>query len=162
MKLYCMRHGEALPAIEDAQRPLSPKGMADIRKIAHQLKACDIHIDHIMHSPRLRARQTAELMAEGLGISHISVCQHGLDETDDISTILEDLNHWQDATLLVSHLPLLSRLIGALVSNDEQKPIINFAPGAIACLNQFEGPLWHLTWLLKPLIIPDLADNNAG
>lgn len=154
MKLYCMRHGEALPGAEDAQRPLSDKGREDVSNVATHLRRCRITIDHVMSSKRVRAVQTAETMAEAMGISEVTPCEHGLDEMDSVGEMVENIRQWHDDTLLVSHLPFLSKLVSALVLNDEFQPMINFAPGSIICLHQFEGQLWNVSWLLKPIVVP--------
>lgn len=154
MKLYCMRHGEAMPGAEDAQRPLSDKGREDVENVAAHLHRCGIPLDHIMSSSRLRAVQTAEIMGKAMGISEVTTCDHGLDEMDPIEAMVENIRQWHDDTLIVSHLPFLSKLVSALVLNDELQSVINFAPGSIICLHQFEGQLWNASWLLKPIIVP--------
>lgn len=155
MKLYCMRHGEALPAIENAERPLSAKGIVDVQKTAAYLKLCHLSIDHIMHSPRQRAVQTAKIMATALQINRVTECKQGLDEMDDAHQLVENIYQWHDATLLVSHLPFLSKLTSLLLLQEEPQPIIHFSPGSIACLHQFEDRIWNITWLLNPQIIPE-------
>ncbi len=161
MKLYCMRHGEALPGAEDAQRPLSDKGQEDVSNVAVHLRRCGVSMDHIMSSTRLRAVQTAEIMGKSMGVSEITQCDHGLDEMDSADVMVENIRQWHDDTLLVSHLPFLSKLVSALVLNDEFQPVINFAPGSIICLHQFEGQLWNVSWLLKPAVVPAQCASDS-
>ncbi len=163
MKLYCMRHGEALPGAEDAERPLSDKGREDVSNIAAHLVRCNIKTDHVMSSCRLRAVQTADIMAKAMGVGQTTQCNCGLDEMDPVAEMVENIRQWHDDTLLVSHLPFLSKLVSALILNDEFQPIINFAPGSIICLHQFEGQLWNVSWLLKPTIVPSqCAGDKSG
>jgi len=71
LSLYLVRHGiaaergEAYP--NDDVRPLTPDGMAKFRKAVRGLARFDVSIDIVLTSPLLRARQTAEILAKGLG-----------------------------------------------------------------------------------------------
>src|SRR5207249_11630882 len=73
MNLYLMRHGIALaqdePGINsDSERPLSPKGVKRLRRIAKGLARLKIPFAPFLTTPLLRARQTAELVAQTLGL----------------------------------------------------------------------------------------------
>ncbi len=134
MKLYAVRHGEALASHDDAGRALSEKGQQDISKVAHHMKACTVKPAHIIHSPLLRAVQTAEIFARVLGIEQVTQNESGIDGLDPVQPILDMLHHWQDDTMLVGHLPFMSKLISALIAHDEHHAIIRFYPGSIVCL----------------------------
>ena len=68
--IYLVRHaiaaerGDDWP--DDAKRPLTHGGAAKMRRISRGLRALDPAIDLIAASPLVRARQTAEILAEGL------------------------------------------------------------------------------------------------
>ena len=69
MNLYLMRHGIAVAADEpgissDSARPLTPKGIKRIRRAARGLRRLGISFDAILTSPLVRARQTAEIVAD--------------------------------------------------------------------------------------------------
>jgi phosphoserine phosphatase len=68
MKLYLVRHGEsdgnANRIHQDAQVPLSPRGLQEARVLAERL--CDVPIDTIISSPFQRALQTATVIGEVL------------------------------------------------------------------------------------------------
>ena len=71
MKLYILRHGIAVepgtPGYEtDADRPLTSEGERKMRQIAGAMEALELSFDLILSSPYLRARQTAEIVAEVL------------------------------------------------------------------------------------------------
>src|SRR2546422_11695090 len=73
MNLYLMRHGIALaqdePGIKsDSERPLSPKGVKRLRSVAKGLARLKIPFSSFLTSPLLRARQTAEIVAQTLGL----------------------------------------------------------------------------------------------
>lgn len=70
IELYLIRHaaaavrGSAWP--DDTVRPLTPDGAAKFRKAVAGLAGFGVEIDHILTSPLVRCRQTAELLAAGL------------------------------------------------------------------------------------------------
>ena len=66
MKLYLVQHAEAVPAEDDPDRPLSDKGRTDVQRVASFL-ARSVRVGRIVHSPKMRARDTAVLLAQALG-----------------------------------------------------------------------------------------------
>src|SRR4051812_10479632 len=71
MRLYLLRHG---PAVEredwtgdDAERPLTTEGERATEKAIKGMRTL-LRADEILTSPLRRARQTAELAAERLGL----------------------------------------------------------------------------------------------
>lgn len=75
MKLYVMRHGEALPVggdvREDSQRPLSPTGKTQVRRVAEGLKRRSESVAAVISSPLRRAQETARITAEVMGVPSI-------------------------------------------------------------------------------------------
>lgn len=155
MKLYCVRHGEAQDASVNPERALTPQGQADVNKVAHHLKRIGISISTILHSDKLRAKQTAEIFAKTLHVPQISQCNDILDAEGPIKPILDMLPSWQDDTMLVGHLPFLFKLVSALVVNEENFfPIVNFPPSTVICLEFYENDRWIINWHLVPRLIP--------
>ena len=69
MNLYLLRHGIAVdpgtPGIlSDADRPLTAKGEEKLAQITKAMAALELSFDLILSSPYLRARQTAEIVAD--------------------------------------------------------------------------------------------------
>ena len=64
MKIYLVRHGEAVPEEVDSEKPLSPQGRENIEKIARFLGQKSFPLSLILHSQKLRAKQTAEIMGQ--------------------------------------------------------------------------------------------------
>lgn len=68
--LYIVRHavaearGDAYP--DDDLRPLSAKGIAKFEKVARSLADFGLSVDRILSSPLVRARQTADILAQRL------------------------------------------------------------------------------------------------
>ena len=69
-ELYLVRHAIAAERggewPDDAKRPLTERGMNRFRESVKGLRRIDVTIDEIFTSPLVRAKQTAELLAEGL------------------------------------------------------------------------------------------------
>ena len=69
-ELYLVRHaiaadrGSEWP--DDTKRPLTERGMARFKEVVKGLHKLDVAIDEIFTSPLVRAKQTAELLADGL------------------------------------------------------------------------------------------------
>lgn len=68
MRLYLVQHGEAKKEEEDPLRPLSERGREDVQRVAKYVEKLDIKASIIFHSGKLRAKQTAEILAEKLNI----------------------------------------------------------------------------------------------
>src|SRR5947209_912003 len=69
MKIYLVRHGDAVPeedAGSDRDRWLSPRGREAARILARLLREQRLELDAILCSPLPRAVQTAELLAHSL------------------------------------------------------------------------------------------------
>jgi phosphohistidine phosphatase len=68
--LWLLRHAEAEDARgrPDAERPLTEKGRAQARAVGLGLKALAVPLDACLTSPRVRARDTALLACEPLGL----------------------------------------------------------------------------------------------
>ena len=73
-KYYLLRHGEAISNVKDLvscwpekfHNPLTKKGVSKIERVAKGLKSKNI--DLIFSSPLLRTKQTAEIVANELGL----------------------------------------------------------------------------------------------
>ena len=60
MDFFLVRHGEAEPEHRDRRRPLTPDGRREVEKIARAAAARRLKIAEILHSEKLRAKETAE------------------------------------------------------------------------------------------------------
>ncbi len=150
MKLYLVQHAEAKEKEEDPDRPLSEKGLDDIEKMANFLKG-KIKVARILHSGKLRAKQTAERLNESIQSSE------GIKEVDDLAP-LDDPKIWEKKlrdeeknVMIVGHLPYLGKLAGLLLVNDQNRIIINFKMGGIVCLEKNAD--WSVDWMLTPQIL---------
>ena len=69
--LWLLRHGDAEDGSPDAARPLTEKGERQARAAGEALAALGVEIEACFTSPKVRARDTARLACEALGIEPI-------------------------------------------------------------------------------------------
>jgi len=159
MNLYILRHGIAVEQgaagyENDDERPLTGKGERKMRAIAEAIKALEISFDSIFSSPLVRARQTAEIVAEALK------CRKRLELTDTLASqespkpliqFLRDQGAMDDI-LLVGHEPFLSRLIALLISGDSETSVLLKKGGfcKLSTADLKHGKCATLEWLLTP------------
>jgi broad specificity phosphatase PhoE len=71
MKIYLIRHGETTGDVEDRyggdyDDHLTSKGKDQAKKLAEKIK--DFGIERIFTSPRIRAKETSEILKGKLGV----------------------------------------------------------------------------------------------
>jgi phosphohistidine phosphatase len=152
-----MRHGDALPAEQDEQRPLSPTGRGAIERVAWRAATAKFRPPTIYHSGILRAEQTAEILARHLGSTGMVYARAGLEPEDPVPPIagwvLEQAD--QDVGIaLVGHLPFLDRLASLLVVGDPHPRLLSFEPGALVkLLPRGPGSSFSVCWMLVPGVV---------
>lgn len=157
MLLYIARHGLATPKDEHPDCPLSETGRRDIGRIASFLARSRPSIKRIIHSGKTRAAQTALIYAETLGSGRIvEEATEGLSPNDSTDLVFHAIASWEVDTMLVSHLPLVSKLAARLVNGEENQCFLEFQVGAIACLKK---PTYQKNWPLAWAIGPDLLGS---
>ncbi len=67
MRLYLVQHGDALSKDLDPKRPLSAKGRRDVARLGEELARSTLTVERILHSGKLRAKETAETICAALG-----------------------------------------------------------------------------------------------
>ena len=149
MDFYLVRHGDAKPEHEDSRRPLSDQGRREVEKVARAVAAKEIEITAILHSDKLRARETAAILARALfpreGIREIG----GLSPEDDPLDAKGELEAAEAPLMLVGHLPHLGRLASLLVKGDPENEVVSFTPAAVVCLSHTKGAR-EVKWTLTP------------
>jgi len=148
-----MQHGDAVSKDVDASRPLSETGKAQVRRVADLLESHGHRPSHVFHSGKLRATQTAEIVAAALAPSLQCEEMGGLGPKDSPDALIDELSERTEDILLVSHMPLVGRLVDRLVGGAEDNAIVAFLPGSIACLERDEDQSWVIDWFLRPDIV---------
>ncbi len=150
MKLYLMRHGEALSPQVDPERGLTDNGKLKIKHVADHLKETDVTFKHIFHSKKKRARETAEIMAQTISPEVKPELHQDITPNDDPGLIINEINNWNEDTLITSHLPFVPNLITSLTGQDAYLSAISFETGTIICLEKNDNGIWAVTWATSP------------
>jgi len=149
MTCYLVRHGDAKPEMQDPRRPLSDLGQRQVETVAAAAAARGVKAAEIWHSDKLRAQQTAEIMARFLGTRVITREVQGLAPEDDPIIAQAELRTAPNQVMLVGHLPHLRRLVSLLVSGDPERQRIEVPTAAMVCLVG-ESENWKIDWSLTP------------
>jgi phosphohistidine phosphatase len=153
MKLYLVQHGEAAATEVDPERPLTAAGREAVSRLAGLLGARQIQVDHIIHSGKLRASQTATILAESIGPGIALEVYDSIAPMDTPAVIAEEISHWQEDALVVGHLPFMAKLATLLVSDRTDPPIVGFTPGTVLCLEHTDSGDWQINWMLRPELL---------
>jgi len=114
MKLWVMRHGEAVPhgaRLHDSERELTDHGREEVLRSAEQLMGQPLTA--IYASPYLRAQETAHLVREVLGFEPEIRTVEWLTPDTEPDKVAEQLVSVSNV-LLVSHNPLVGHLLSYL------------------------------------------------
>jgi|SRR5579872_4863458 len=160
MELYVLRHAIAgaksasIPG-GDSQRALTPEGKKKMRRIARGMKAMRLSFDLILSSPYVRARQTADIVAETFRLEKRLELSPALTPDGAPGDLINELNkghHGRKKILLVGHEPYLSNLISVLLAGDTSLSI-ELKKGGLCKLSADTlryGACATLNWLLAP------------
>jgi phosphohistidine phosphatase len=159
MNLFILRHGLAVehgaPGFaKDADRPLTPKGERKLGRIADAMESLELSFDLILSSPYTRARQTAEIIADALGLRKKLELTDELTPGGSFSKLIDLVTHHKatENVLLVGHEPFLSELISTLAASDSSLRV-TMKKGGLCKLstdNLKPGRCATLEWLLTP------------
>ena len=156
-ELYLLRHAHAGNSAAwdgpDSERPLSPKGRRQAETLGAFLADRAFAPDAIVTSPMLRARQTAQIVADALGIG-VSVDERlgGPLDFELINMLVNGVGG--TSVVLVGHDPDFSDLAAAL-SGTEHLPLKKGALARIDVSLPIQPSGGVLRWLLPPELIAD-------
>lgn len=160
MELFILRHGIAAERgsteyPSDSQRPLTPDGIKKLRRVVQAMRSLELSFDLILSSPYTRARQTADIVAEGLGLERVLERTVLLEPGADLHGLVADLASRKksvERVLLVGHEPMLSSLISLLLSGEDDLEITLKKGGLckLAIRTISPGRCATLEWLLTP------------
>jgi phosphohistidine phosphatase len=153
MELYLVQHGEAAPKDADAARPLTGGGRDDVIRVGRSARAAGVSVAAVYHSGKLRAQQTAEILAAELGVDAPSAVLEGLSPNEDPSLVAGVLDSLGTPALVVGHLPHMSRLCSLLVTGDPKLQIVRFRMGGIVALARGDSGGWGVSWMLTPDVV---------
>jgi phosphohistidine phosphatase len=156
MKLYFLRHAEAVDGLDDAARALSPRGRREAREIGRFLEDAGVAFNAAYTSPLVRARETAEIVLDTCGavsVEQLQITNMLLNETANRQFLgwiraLTDFKH----VLLVGHAPSMDEWLAALLGI-ESVDVINLPKGGLACVKTDDGRSGRLKFLITPGVL---------
>lgn len=152
MALYLVQHGKSLSKEQDPRKGLSDEGIADVRRIALVAAQYNVQVSSIVHSGKLRAVQTAEILAESLKPVHGIGAIDGIGPLDDVAAFGPRIDMRKDE-MVVGHLPFMEKLIAYLIVARTEPPIFRMQNGGIVCLDSYpETTHVVIHWALMPHI----------
>lgn len=153
-KLYFLRHGQAGNRDEwqgdDSARPLTTEGKRRMKAEAAAIRKLDLGLDMILSSPLVRARATAEIVAEAVGPSARLLIEPRLAPGFGPRPLkaLLTAHRGAAALMLVGHEPDFSQTISHLIGGGR----LDVKKGALA-LVELEDRIalaGRLVWLVPP------------
>jgi phosphohistidine phosphatase len=155
MLLYILRHGKAEPGHPgepDSTRRLTQEGKQQSQRVLARAAAAGIKPQAVLASPYIRARETAEIAREILGISGAVLPCKALLPDSRLEALWDEVRlHEQDALMLVGHNPLLGEFLTLLLAAGNHA--IDLKTAGLACVDvgsPSAHPRGRLLWLLTP------------
>ncbi len=113
MELFLIRHAIAEDGEDDDARPLSPKGIKRFKDTVDALETLEVRFDKVLHSPKVRAAQTAAMLERLLDGK---LEQTPLLAISPATAVLQLLVG--ESVAVVGHEPHLSTLLAWLVTGE--------------------------------------------
>ena len=161
--LLIMRHAKSdypTGIASDFERPLNKRGLKDVPRMAHLVRAFGPVPDVVLSSPAVRAQQTAAAMAADLG----PAVEVRFDESlylappAALSVAAGQLPQAAASALVIAHNPGMEEWIGILSGSRVILPTAGLAAMAFGCdswaqLDQAHGTL---LWYVVPKLLKSL------
>lgn len=151
MLLYLIQHGKAKSKEEDPDRPLTDEGRREVESVMLlMMRFGAINAPRVLHSGKLRAAETAELVGTKIDASVEEA--DGLSPNDDPGIWASRIASEEGGLVLVGHMPHLSRLASRLLCDDPEAGLVEFANGGVVCLHRDAGA-WAVRWAIPPSLV---------
>ncbi len=130
MKVYILRHGKAEDdAASDELRELTERGRKNTGDVGQWLLK-NTNISKIYASPFVRTRQTAAIVENAIKYQNKITFLDSLRHFSPPDKVWDEIKETSGEILLVSHMPLVSRLVGYLAGDSS----VMFSTSGLACV----------------------------
>lgn len=159
LELYFLRHADAGDPMawqgDDADRPLSKKGRRQSKALMRLLDDLHLRVDAVLTSPKLRAADTARIVAKAVGKKAHADDRLSIDFGEDtLAALVAEWGPGVRRVILVGHDPDFSHLVSWLAGTS-----ITMRKGALARLDLADRSVGaghgSLRWLLPPDAVAD-------
>ncbi len=153
-QLWLLRHGEAVPhdsRASDDERELTPRGRLQAAAAGTALSKLGLELAGCFTSPKVRARDTAQIACEALGVS--PVVEEALSDGFGVDAAHELLAAHDDgeSLLAVGHNPDLAQIV-----HDLTGARVELEKGGVAAV-EVDGRRGTLIVLLRPRELESLG-----
>ena len=153
-KIILLRHAKSSwedPSLRDFDRPLSKRGMKDIKLMKVQMASLVRDVDEIYSSPSIRTSQTINQIAPEF--SHVKYLESlYLADVSVVLSLLESIQRRIKSVMIVGHNPCIQETMETLSKN----PVEKFPTCAAAVFSLKNGwsktakPIANLEKFIKP------------
>jgi len=155
MRLYLVQHGKATPKEEDPDRPLTKSGQEEVQAVADFIHPLELRVGQLWHSGKTRAKQTAKILAHAMTVAKGPSARKGLAPDDYVAPLRDELDATSEDTMIVGHMPFVSRLAALLLTGYESPPIVTFVNAGLVCLERTGDNRWQVEWIITPDLLCD-------
>ena len=151
MRLFLIRHAHAVDAHEDPVRPLSRRGLGQVRALARFLRGTgEFDPTEIGHSSLARSQETAARLARRLKLGvPLAVSDDLRPEADPRKAARRVVAAASDVLAVVGHEPHLSALASLLLAGRPAPPMVAMKKAAVLALER-TGRDWQVRWHWHP------------
>lgn len=154
MRLYLVQHADAVSKDTHPLRPLSDKGLKDAIKMAAFLHGAAVLVDQVVHSGKLRAEETANVLSKTVWLGQTPEVFDGIEPKDSTDHLYNAALTAGGDLMVVGHMPFMGRMAARCLTGREDGAAVRFEPGSVLCLERQEDR-WALEWFAKPSMMPD-------
>ncbi len=133
---------------------LSEVGQAEIAQLAAFLQPIELAPGVVWHSSKLRAQQTAKILAGALGGSPALEEHAGLQPNDSPTAMAAEVEGVGQDLMLVGHLPFMALISSCLLARNGPPEFLVFRTGTMVCLRREGSSAWLLEWMIHPGLLP--------
>lgn len=158
MRVFLLRHAEALPGSPDALRDLTPHGQRQVAQLAKGAGLIPLaEVAAIEHSPLVRAVRTAQMLRVATRSTLPLRVLGGLEPEHDPRRTARLLGKSRGSRLLVGHNPHLAATAALLLGLAAGGEAIRFRKAGLLALERSAKPsrphpygCWRLIWMVPP------------
>jgi phosphohistidine phosphatase len=156
VRIHLLRHAHAGDPLTwdgpDAARPLSRKGRRQAAALGAFLAAAGVRPGRIVSSPKVRARETADIVGAALGVAPVLDDRLAEDcDLRELEAVVTDGRARE--VMVVGHDPYLSELFGELLGTRG----LAMPKGSIASIDvrpPLRAGAGRLCWFVPPALLP--------
>ncbi|MHA2172217.1 MAG: phosphohistidine phosphatase SixA [Candidatus Kariarchaeaceae archaeon] len=150
MRLYLVQHAKAHTKEENQERTINEVGRSETNKVGlYYNKLIWNKPEKIVHSSKLRAKETAEILGSYLNAPNGIEEEADLDPMADPRIWVTKLRRIETDLMIVGHLPHLAKLTSILLTGNSDNQTVKFYNSGIVCLEKVENS-WLVQWITIP------------